>query len=45
MAIEESKRETGGKEEVSAAVLCPLAHLCSEGRPPPQARAAEGKRA
>lgn len=35
MAIEESKRETGGKEEVSAAVLCPLAHLCSEGRPPP----------
>lgn len=25
MAIEESKRETGGKEEVSACVLCPAA--------------------
>lgn len=27
MAIEESKRETGGKEEVSACVLCPLGSL------------------
>lgn len=39
MAIEESKRETGGKEEVSACVFCPLAHsllpchLWSEGLP------------